>query len=341
MSAVSPRAIGLLRGADPEEGFGLRLAKWDDVADGGALAGGTVGLVPCAEVGRLFQSVFYAVFAVEGDGERFAGIDLQPDGLGWLGVAAVVIGCAGGGLGQALGCAVVTGASHGFVRFLLPKDDFIGQAAVRVEQQDGFAVGVEFEGEVNLIAGLLRFVVGPNQKKTASREGGALGEEPFARGLFVVGQRPAGEVDIVLAVVVQLDPVVEVAVGGIGEGAVVGGHPFVDLHVLVRERFVAGVLHLDSLLAIGERLAGAVDRGDGVAFFGGLDRQDEFPSGESSPLGLLWHAVDEQGFHSERRGAAEGDGLLIGLNKGLALDGEVVVHAVDGALEVAGAALDE
>ena len=128
-----PRAIGLFRGADPEEGFGLRLAKRDDVADGGALASGAVGLAPCTKVGRLFQHVFHTGFAVEGDGERLAGIDLQPDGLGWLGVAAVVIGCAGGGLGQALRLAVVSGASHGFVRFLFPEDDFVGQAAIRVE----------------------------------------------------------------------------------------------------------------------------------------------------------------------------------------------------------------
>ena len=157
-----PRPIGLFRGADPEEGFGLRLAKWDDVADGGTLAGGAVGLAPCAEVGRLFQQVFHASFTVEGDGERLAGIVLQPDGLGRLGVAAVVIGCAGGGLGQALGLAVVSGASHGFVRFLFPEDDFVGQAAVRVEQQDGFAVGVQFEGEMELIAVLLGLAIGPD-----------------------------------------------------------------------------------------------------------------------------------------------------------------------------------
>ena len=157
-----PRAIGLFRGADPEEGFGLRLAKWDDVADGGPLAGGAVSLAPCAEVGRLFQQVFHASFTVEGDGERLAGIDLQPDGLGRLGVAAVVIGCAGGGLGQALGLAVVAGASHGFVRFLFSEDDLVGQAAIRVQKQDGFAVGVQFEGEMELIAVLLGLAIGPD-----------------------------------------------------------------------------------------------------------------------------------------------------------------------------------
>ncbi len=47
---IWPRAIGLFRGADPVEVFGLRLAKRDDVSDRGTLTGGAVGLTPCAEV---------------------------------------------------------------------------------------------------------------------------------------------------------------------------------------------------------------------------------------------------------------------------------------------------
>ena len=158
-----PRAIGLFRGADPEEGFGLRLAKWDDVADGGTLAGGAVGLAPCAEVGRFFQQVFHASFTVEGDGERLAGID-QPDGLGRLGVAAVVIGCAGVPWLR-LGSPLSPGVLGGFVRFLFPKMTSVGQGGHQGRIGSyGFAAGVEFEGEVNLIAGLLRFVVGPKPK---------------------------------------------------------------------------------------------------------------------------------------------------------------------------------
>ena len=56
---------------------------------------------------------------------------------------------------------------------------------------------------------------------------------------------------------------------------------------------------------------------------------------------MLWYAIDEQGFHPERSGAGQGDGLFVGFHQCIALDGEIVVHAVDGALEIAGAALDE
>ena len=49
------------------------------------------------------------------------------------------------------------------------------------------------------------------------------------------------------AAVMQLDPVVEVAVGSVLERGVIGCHPFVYLKAFVREGGIARVAHFDGL----------------------------------------------------------------------------------------------
>ena len=115
---------------------------------------------------------------------------------------------------------------------LLAESDGIDQHAARAVKADRFAPEGEPEVCVRLDpwSVLAAFFVRPDEQETVGGDGRALGELIHERSVVgeQIGDEIAGEIDRVGVRIVEFDPVLEIAVGWIGQRAAVAGHPFVD-----------------------------------------------------------------------------------------------------------------
>ncbi len=123
-------------------------------------------------------------------------------------------------------CAAIGKPAKGDVGCLGPEGNLIEQRdAVRVEQGELLAVGVETEPCVQ--SGVFRVLVEPDDEIAPGRNRSVVWNAPFGGFGEVVGQVHAADVEGVVARVVDLDPVVEIALG-IPHGAGVVGHELVQ-----------------------------------------------------------------------------------------------------------------
>ena len=138
------------------------------------------------------------------------------------------------------GSKSIRAAAHADIVGLPEERDFIDWIPIRVVEPDGFPGDVELEigMDVGPFAVLRDVIIRPNQQKPAWRNGLPCwdGELRFERE--VVGEVIAGQIGGGAPGVIQLDPIVEVSVGGVDEGERVRGHPFIDENLDRREAAV-------------------------------------------------------------------------------------------------------
>jgi len=123
--------------------------------------------------------------------------------------------------------------------------DGINRSTIRRKEANGFATLAQREGdmEVGPVGGvLIVLVVGPNQQVAAGRNDvmAVVRDSELEPVGQVVGEVTAAQIGRIGAGVVKLEPVLEIAIGGIGEGSAVVGKPFIDHHCKRRRRAIVG-----------------------------------------------------------------------------------------------------
>ena len=163
------------------------------------------------------------------------GRGLCGDGLEPRGHVAPGDGIEGGGRRALDGDEVVAGAvgvaPEGDVVGLRPEGEAIHRRAIRREQPHGLAAAREAEAHVEPTlrnVGLADLAIGPHEEEAAGGNHGAGRQDGGRLVRKVVRQEVPGHVRRRGSGIVELDPVVEVAVGGVGKHGRVRGEDLVD-----------------------------------------------------------------------------------------------------------------
>ena len=158
----------------------------------------------------------------------------------------------------------------------MTESDRIQRSTIGREQANGFAGFIQFEIRVQVRAigaVLIGFIVGPNQQKALGRHdiaacGGYLELEFVGES---VSQVIAAEIHRIRAGIVEFEPILEIAIGRVGEGDGVVGHPFIDKDGRGSVAGVVGRAGCDvekaqavKNLRIGKRTVGAVGTQAGI-----------------------------------------------------------------------------